>query len=121
MSAWIATVDPAEATGPLRDAYQAQAGQIGEVSELTKLGSLYPDLVAARLRLYAVVEATPSALPDWLRRAVALLTSALNGCLFCTAGNRRRLAEAGRAALADAILASPETARTGDPAADVWP
>ncbi len=30
----------------------------------------YPDLVEARLRLYAVVDATPSDVPDHVRRAI---------------------------------------------------
>ena len=60
---WIASIDPGDATGPLAEAYQSQVDKIGRVTELTQLGSLYPDLVAARLRLYAVVDATPSAVP----------------------------------------------------------
>jgi uncharacterized peroxidase-related enzyme len=118
MNPWIATVPVEAATGPLRTAYQSQQEKIGHVTELTQLGSLYPDLVAARLRLYAVVDATPSRIPEWARRTVALLTSALNGCLFCTAGHSQRLTEDGRGALAKAILADPDTARTGDPAVD---
>jgi uncharacterized peroxidase-related enzyme len=118
MSSWIATVPPAEATGRLRDAYASQEAKLGYVTELTQLGSLYPDLVAARLQLYSVVDAVPSAIPDWARRAVALVTSALNRCLFCTAGHSERLREGGRGELADAILADPESASTGDAPVD---
>ena len=115
---WIASIDPADATGPLAEAYQSQAEKIGRVTELTQIGSLYPDLVAARLRLYAVVDATPSDVPDHVRRAVALLTSVLNGCLFCTAGNTEKLTEAGHGELAQAIKDDPEGAATGDARAD---
>ena len=118
MNPWIATVPVEAASGPLRAAYQSQQEKIGQVTELTHLGSLYPDLVAARLRLYAVVDATASRIPEWARRTVALLTSALNGCLFCTAGHSQRLTEDGRGGLAEAVLAAPDTARTGDPAVD---
>jgi uncharacterized peroxidase-related enzyme len=118
VSPWIKTVAPEEATGALRDAYESQVAKIGHVTELTQLGSLYPDLVATRLRLYAVVDGAPSAVPEWARRSVALLTSALNGCLFCTAGHSQRLREDGRGALADAILADPETVATDDVAVD---
>lgn len=81
---------------------------------MTQLGNLYPELVATRLRLYGVVDATPSTVPDWARRAVALLTSVLNGCRFCTVGHTERLVEAGYSALAEEIKASPDTV-TADP------
>jgi uncharacterized peroxidase-related enzyme len=115
---WISSVPPEHATGPLADAYQSQFEKIGRVTELTQIGSLYPDLVAARLRLYAVVNATPSAVPDHVRRAVALLTSVLNGCLFCTVGQTEKLTEAGYGRLAQAIKADPEGVVTGDAKAD---
>jgi AhpD family alkylhydroperoxidase len=116
---WIASIDPGDATGALAEAYQSQVEKIGRVTELTQIGSLYPDLVAARLRLYAVVDATPSDVPDHVRRAVALLTSVLNGCLFCTVGQTEKLTEAGHGELARAIKDDPEGAATGDAKADV--
>jgi uncharacterized peroxidase-related enzyme len=115
---WISSVLPEDATGPLAEAYRFQSEKIGRVTELTQIGSLYPDLVAARLRLYAVVDATPSDVPDHVRRAVALLTSVLNGCLFCTAGHTEKLTEAGYGGLAQAIKADPEGVVTGDAKAD---
>src|SRR5580692_7432889 len=115
---WIASVPPEHATGPLAQAYQSQFDKLGRVTELTQLGSLYPDLVATRLRMYAVVNDTPSGIPDWARRAVALVTSVLNGCLFCTAGHTQGLRDDGRGDLADAIVADPATAATGDDAVD---
>jgi len=115
---WIAGVPPEHATGSLAEAYQSQFDKIGRVTELTQIGSLYPDLVAARLRLYAVVDATPSDVPDHVRRAVALLTSVLNGCLFCTVGHTEKLTETGYAGLAEAIKSDPEHVITGDAKAD---
>lgn len=115
---WIASVPPEDATGPLAEAYQSQLKKIGRVTELTQIGSLYPDLVAARLHLYAVVDATPSDVPDHVRRVVALLTSVLNGCLFCTAGHTEKLAEAGYAELAQAIKSDPAGVTTGDTRVD---
>jgi uncharacterized peroxidase-related enzyme len=115
---WIATIPPDQATGTLREAYATQESRLGHGSELTRLGSLYPDLVAARLRLYDVVEATPSAIPDWTRRAIALTVSGLNGCRFCTAGNRDKLLALGHGALADAVAEDPAGASTGDAPAD---
>jgi uncharacterized peroxidase-related enzyme len=115
---WIASVPPEHATGPLAEAYQSQFEKIGQVTELTQIGGLYPDLVEARLRLYEVVDATPSDVPDHVRRAVALLTSVLNGCLFCTVGHTEKLTAAGYGDLAQKIKKDPEGVLTGDPKKD---
>jgi len=115
---WIASVSPADATGRLAEAYQTQLEKLGRVTELTQIGSLYPELVATRLRLYEVVESAPSAIPPWARRAVALLTSVLNGCKFCTVGHTQGLVDAGRGALADEIKSRPNTASARDVAID---
>jgi uncharacterized peroxidase-related enzyme len=115
---WIATVAPEDARGELADAYAHQREKLGHVTELTQLGSLYPDLVTRRLRLYAIVESAPSGIPPWARRAVALLTSVLNGCRFCTVGHTRKLEEAGRGELAEAIKRDPEAAVSGERAVD---
>jgi uncharacterized peroxidase-related enzyme len=116
---WIRSIPPEEAAGRLAEAYQAQVDKIQRVTELTEIGSLYPELVATRLRLYEVVDATPSDVPEWLRRSVALLTSVINGCLFCTVGHTEKLIASGHAEIAEAIKANPGAATTGDPRADV--
>jgi uncharacterized peroxidase-related enzyme len=115
---WIASVPPDEATGQLAQAYQKQQEKLGRVTELTQIGSLYPALVATRLALYEVVDATPSNIPEWARRAVALLTSVLNGCRFCTVGHTERLMEDGYGPLAESIKSQPETASSSSPAVD---
>jgi uncharacterized peroxidase-related enzyme len=115
---WIATVDPADATGILHDAYERQRSRLGRVTGITRLGSLYPELVAERLHLYEVIEATPSAIPDWAKRAVILTVSALNGCHFCMASNTEKLVAAGHGHDAEAIAANPLGASTGDKAID---
>lgn len=111
---WIRTIAPQDATGLLAEAYGRQIAAIGDVTALTRSGSLYPELVDQRLRLYAVVDATPSRIPDTVRRGLALLTSVLNGCLFCTVGHVEKLTESGHADLAEAIRTAPETFRAGD-------
>ncbi len=117
-SGWIAGVPPEHATGALAEAYRSQLEKIGHVTELTQIGGLYPDLVAVRLKLYEVVDATPSDVPDHVRRAVALLTSVLNGCLFCTVGHTEKLTAAGHGELAQKIKKDPEGVTTGDAKAD---
>lgn len=115
---WIATVAPADATGLLAEAYQRQIDALGEVTALTQSGSLYPELVDQRLRLYAVVDATPTRIPDHVRRVLALLTSVINGCLFCTVGHTERLVAAGLEDLADAVRRDPDGFRTGTESED---
>ena len=60
--AWIRTVPWSDASGTLKDAYDWQAKRLGEPTDYTQLGSLYPDLVQLRLQLYKIVEACPSGL-----------------------------------------------------------
>lgn len=115
---WIRTVAPDEATGILAEAYAHQLALKGRVTGITRLGSLYPELVAERLRLYDVVESAPSAVPDWVKRAVILTVSALNGCHFCMTSNTDRLAEHGKLELATALAADPVGTSTGEPAVD---
>ena len=112
---WIAAIPPDQAAGQLAEAYGRQEAKIGHVTELTQLGSLAPELVHQRLSLYEVVEALPSPIPGWGRRAIALTTSILNGCLFCTLGHTGKLRDAGYGALADAINAEPDETATGAP------
>ena len=58
--AWIRTIPRSDATGTLKEAYDWQAKRLGEPTEFTQLGSLYPELVMQRLQLYKTVEACPS-------------------------------------------------------------
>lgn len=88
---WIDTVGWSDATGTLREAYDWQAASLGEPTEFTQLGSLYPELVMERLRLYKVVEAAPSALSPIERRLAAFVASSLNGTPHCASGLVHRL------------------------------
>lgn len=94
MSPWIATVEWADATGTLKEAYDWQAASLGAPAEFTQLGSLYPDIVMERLRLYKVVEAAPSGLTQLERRLAAYVTSTLNETPHCSSGLVHKLADA---------------------------
>jgi uncharacterized peroxidase-related enzyme len=117
-SCWIEVVEPEAAQGLLGEAYRRQRETLGEVTELTQAGSLYPELVDLRLRLYDVVERTPSNVPEELRRAVALLTSVINGCLFCTVGHTTKLEAAGFGQWASGIRSNAEEFVIGNEASD---
>jgi len=111
---WVRTVPWEAATGTLRQAYDWQAERLGEPTEFTMLGALYPDLVLERLRLYKVVEACPSHLEPTERLLAALVTSALNDTPHCSSGLRARLAEAGVASeLVERVMGWPDHGSTG--------
>jgi uncharacterized peroxidase-related enzyme len=112
---WIATVDWAAAAGVLKEAYDWQAASLGEVSEFTQLGSLYPDLVMERLRLYRVVEGAPSALSPVERRLAAYVASSLNETPHCASGLVHRLADLDVSAeLMDSAAQHPMALDSGD-------
>lgn len=116
---WISTVSPDDASGPLRELYERQIRAMGEVTEFTMLGSLYPELAAVRLDLYKAVDHCPSKIPEWAKHAVALTTSVLNRTPHCASGLGAKLEETGAPRdLVEAIYADPLGASTGDAAVD---
>jgi uncharacterized peroxidase-related enzyme len=89
--AWVTTVAPEEADGLLKEAYDWQAQRLGEPTEYTQLGSLHPELVYERLRLYKVIDQLPSGLTDTEKNAVVYVTSVLNQTPHCASGARHKL------------------------------
>jgi len=115
VEAWIETVEPQEADGVLKEAYGWQAASLGEVTEFTQLGSLYPELVMERLRLYKVVEAPPSRLSALERRVAAYVASMLNGTRHCASGLEHRFADMGvPGELIEAARQHPRELDSGD-------
>jgi uncharacterized peroxidase-related enzyme len=123
--AWIRTIANAEADGMLKEAYDWQAKRLGEPTEYTMLGSLYPELVMQRLQLYKTVEACPSGLSPIERQLAALVTSVLNATPHCTSGLRLKLESLGlsrsfidRVCVIDRVCEDPRTARLGEARTD---
>jgi uncharacterized peroxidase-related enzyme len=111
---WIRTIPWSESTGTLKDAYDWQAKRLGEPTEYTQLGSLYPELVMQRLQLYKCVEACPSRLSPIERQVAALVTSALNETPHCTSGLVLKLESLGlERRFLDQIVTDARTARSG--------
>jgi len=88
-------IDWSDAEGALKDAYDWQAASLGEPAEFTMLGSLYPDIVEERLRLYRAVENCPSSLTQIERQSAAWVASLLNGTAHCASGLKLKLASLG--------------------------
>lgn len=80
---WISTIPYEEAEGELKSSYDRQAARLGEPTELTQAGSLYPPLVGVRLDLYSITERCPSRLTPRQRNLISYVTSALNGTVYC--------------------------------------
>ncbi len=112
---WISTVDPADATGLLKEAYDWQAERLGEPTEFTMLGSLYPEIVMERLRLYRAVEGCPSSLAPGERQLAAYVASMMNGTGHCASGLRVKLPTLGvDETTIDAVTRDAAHATTGD-------
>ena len=113
--AWIRTIPRSEATDTLKKAYDWQAKRLGEPTEYTQLGSLYPDLVMLRLELYKTVEGCPSGLSPLERQLAALVTSVLNETPHCASGLRLKLESLGASrGFVDRVCDDPRTAQSGD-------
>jgi uncharacterized peroxidase-related enzyme len=117
---WIATVARGDAEGVLHEAYEWQAERLGEPTEFTMLGSLYPEIVMERLRLYRAVEGCPSALDESERQLAAYVTSLLNGTTHCASGLRVKLRTLGVGTdVVAAVEDDPSAPVTGDDRLDV--
>jgi uncharacterized peroxidase-related enzyme len=92
---WIRTVPASQATSTLAHAYHRQAAILGHPSQFSLLGSLDPDLVAARLELYHASERCPSALTLRQRLIIAYVTSVLNRTPHCASQVRLKLTHTG--------------------------
>ena len=113
--AWVATIPPDEAEGRLKEAYDWQAQRLGAPTEFTQLGSLHPELVYERLRLYKVVDTLRSGLTEPEREIVIHVTSILNETPHCASGARHKLRIVGvDDELIERIIADPFHPATGD-------
>ena len=116
---WIRTVPYEDAGDDLRRHYDRQRETLGEVTEMTLAGSLYPRLVGARLELYATTERCPSSLSSRQRNLIGYVTSALNGTVHCMSQVTVKLrAEGFSDAEIGRLATDPAGAAEGLPAAD---
>lgn len=93
--AWIRIVSPEEATGRLAEAYRWQAERLGEPTEFTRLGSLEPEIVHARLVLYKASESTSSSLTDRQKNLASHVVSTVNRTPHCASRSRIKLRQLG--------------------------
>lgn len=92
---WIRTVPPQEADGRLAEAYAWQSRTLGSPTAFTRLGSLDPEIVHARLVLYKASENSPSAITARQRAVLGYVTSWLNRTPHCASQIEIKLREVG--------------------------
>jgi len=81
--AWIDVIEPTDATGDLKELYDAIAEKRGKVSNVLKVHSQNPAALKEHLDLYDVVLFGSSPLSRADREAIAVVVSAANECDYC--------------------------------------
>jgi alkylhydroperoxidase family enzyme len=79
---WIRTVPYEEATGLLKDEYDAAVKRAGRIFNIVSLQSLRPRALRASVRLYAELMHGRSGLSRVQREAIAVVTSRAQGCHY---------------------------------------
>lgn len=80
--AWIKTIPPEEATGHLKEQYDAAIKRAGRVFNVVSLQSLNPRVLDASIRLYAAIMLGPSSLSRAQREMIAVVVSKTNDCFY---------------------------------------
>ena len=80
--AWIRTIPPADATGPLAATYAAAVARAGRVYKIVELMSPSPALLDASMAFYKALMHAPGALPRRQRELIAVVVSVANHCHY---------------------------------------
>lgn len=80
--AWIRTVPPEQADGPLKGIYDAAVNRAGKVFGIVRVMSPNPAVLEAAMGLYRAVMFGPSPLSRRRREMLATVTSRVNGCHY---------------------------------------
>jgi len=78
----IRTVPVEEATGPLKDQYDAGVKRAGRVAGILRLQSLRPDVLDLFVKLYLALMFAPSELTRAQRETIATAVSRVNHCHY---------------------------------------
>lgn len=80
--AHLGLTDPDDATGPLREEYDAAVQRAGKVYNIVRSMSLRPAVLKRSMELYKAVMFGPSALSRQERELLATVVSATNECHY---------------------------------------
>jgi uncharacterized peroxidase-related enzyme len=80
--AWIRTIPESEATGILKEEYEAAIARAGRVYNIVKLFSIKPESLRAFIHMYKLIMHGPSKLTRAQREMIATVVSRLNACRY---------------------------------------
>jgi alkylhydroperoxidase family enzyme len=80
--AYIRTVPPSAASGPLEEEYAAAEKRAGHVAHILQLQSLNPAVLHAGVQLYIAIMHGPSTLSRAQRELIATVVSSVNDCFY---------------------------------------
>ena len=80
--AHLRLIEPEEATGPLREEYDAAVGRAGKVFNIVKAMSPNPDVLHRSMELYKGIMFGPSKLSRQERELLATVVSRENDCHY---------------------------------------
>ena len=78
----VRLIEVDEATGPLKDEYDAAVGRAGKVFNIVKAMSLRPSVLQRSMELYKAVMFGPSRLSRQERELLAVVVSRQNDCHY---------------------------------------
>ena len=79
---WIRTVPELEATGIIKEEYEAAIKRTGRVYNIVKLFSIKPESLKAFVNQYEVAMFGPSKLSRAQREMIATVVSQINNCRY---------------------------------------
>jgi len=80
--AYIRTIPPEDATGPLKEEYETALRRAGYIAHILRLQSLNPPVLHAGVQLYVALMHGPSALTRPQRELIATVVSRANDCFY---------------------------------------
>lgn len=80
--AHIRLIEPDDASGPLKDEYDAAIGRAGKVFNIVKAMSLRPGVLKRSMEMYKAIMFGPCGLTRQQRELLATVTSAQNECRY---------------------------------------
>jgi len=80
--AYIETIDPDDAEGPLKEEYEAAIARAGRVYQILRVQSLNPGTLHRSLGLYLATMQGPSGLARAEREMLAVVVSRANDCFY---------------------------------------
>ena len=80
---FIKTIDPENAEGDLKEAYDELVKSRGKIAEIHKIHSLNPDVLVQHMDLYMAIMFGKSPLKRYQREMIGVVVSNSNNCEYC--------------------------------------